>query len=76
MRRFYAVILLCLLAVASPVRAAEKQAPVQPEAISPEDLKVVAVMDILQLMDMAEEMDMVKDFNYLIEDEQNGNQNN
>jgi hypothetical protein len=76
MRRFCAVLLLCLLAAASPVRAGEKKAPVQPEAISPEDLKVVAVMDILQLMDMAEEMDMVKDFNYLIEDEQNGNQNN
>jgi hypothetical protein len=85
MPRIYVIILLCLLAAASPVRAAEKpapvrasqnSAPVRAETLSPEDLKVVAVMEILQLMDMAEDMDMVNDFNYLIEDEQNGNPNN
>jgi hypothetical protein len=75
MRQLFAFILVCLLAVASPVRAAEEKVPVQLESLSPEDLKVVAMMDILQLMDLAEEMDMCKDFNSLIEEKQNGNQN-
>jgi hypothetical protein len=75
MRRLFALVLVCLLAAASPVRAAEKKEPAQLEGLSPEDLKVVAVMEILQLMDLAEEIDMCKDYNYLIEEEQNGNQN-
>jgi hypothetical protein len=75
MRQLFAFILVCLLAAASPARAAEKIVPAQTESLSPEDLKVVAMMEILQLMDLAEEMDMCKDLNYLIEEKQNGNQN-
>lgn len=74
MPKFFAIILLCLLAGASPVRAAEKPVPEQPEGLSAEDLKVVAVMEILQLMELAEEMDMVKDINCLIEDDPNESQ--
>ena len=70
-----ALILLCLLAVVTPVRAAEKPDPEPAEELTAEDLKIVAVMEILQLMDMVEEIDMVKDFNYLIEDDQNDSQN-
>lgn len=72
MSKLMAIILLCLLAGATPVRAAEK--PVQPERLSAEDLKVVAVMEILQLMDLAEDMDLVKDMDYLIEDDANESQ--
>jgi hypothetical protein len=75
MRRIFALVLVCMLAAASPVRATEKKGAAPLEGPSPEDLKVVAVMDILQLMDLAEKMDMCKDFNYLIEEEQNGKQN-
>jgi hypothetical protein len=74
MPRFFAIILICLLAGASPVRSAEKPAAEQPEGLSEADLKVVAVMEILQLMELAEEMDMVKDINYLIEDDPNERQ--
>jgi hypothetical protein len=74
MPNLFAIILLCLLAGASSVRAAEKPVPEQPEKLSSEDLKVVAVMEILQLLDLAEEMDIVKDINYLIEDDPNERQ--
>ena len=74
MPKLAAIILLCLLAVATPVRAAEDPVPEPPESISAEDLKVVAVMEILQLMDLAEDMDMVKDIDYLIEDDANESQ--
>ena len=74
MPKLVAIIVLCLLAGATPVRAAEKPAPEQPESISAEDLKVVAAMEILQLMDLAEDMNMVKDMDYLIEDDANESQ--
>jgi hypothetical protein len=74
MPNLFAIIFLCLLAGAAPVRAAEKPVPEQPEGLSAKDLKVVAVMEILQLMDLSDEMDMVKDINYLIEDDQNESQ--
>jgi hypothetical protein len=74
MPKLVAIIVLCLLAGATPVRAAEKPVPEQTERISAEDLKVVAVMDILELMDLAEDIDMVKDMDYLIEDNANESQ--
>ncbi len=74
MPKLLTILLLCLLAGACPVRAAEKAVPEQPERLSEADLKVVAVMEILELMDMVEDIDMVKDFNYLIEDDQNESQ--
>ena len=75
MPKFFAIIFLYLCMGAASVQAGEKQAPINAAELSPEDLKVVAVMEILELMDLAEEMDMCKDFNYLIEEEQNGKQN-
>ncbi len=68
------IILLCLLLGAPSAQAAEKQSAAKAADISPEDLKVVAVMDILELMDLADNMDMVKDINYLIEEDQNETQ--
>jgi hypothetical protein len=73
MPKFLTIILLCLLMGATSAQAGEKQ-PINPAALSPEDLKVVAVMGILELMDLVEEIDMIKDINYLIEDDQNENQ--
>jgi hypothetical protein len=74
MPKFFAIIFLYLCMGAASVQAGEKQAPINAAELSPEDLKVVAVMEILELMDLAEEMDMVKDINYLIEDDQNETQ--
>ena len=71
MPRFLAIFLVCLLMGTASARAAENQSPTNPAELSPEDRKVVAVMEILQLMDLAEEIDMVKDINYLTEDNQN-----
>lgn len=75
MPRYLYFIFLCLFLGASAVQAGEKQAPAETAGISPEDLKVVAVMDVLELMDLAEELDMIKDINYLIEEDQYGTQN-
>lgn len=75
MPKLFAILLLCMLAGACPVRAAEKAVPEQPERLSEADLKVVAVMEILQLMDLAEDMEMFKDMEYLIEDDPNESQN-
>jgi hypothetical protein len=72
MPNFLTLVLVCLLVGATAAQAGEKQSPA-PGAPSPEDLKVVAMMETLQLMDLAQEMDMVKDINYLIEDDQNEN---
>ena len=74
MLNFLSIIVMCLLIGATSVQAGEKQAPVTQEELSPKDREVVAVMEILQLMDLAEEMDMIKDINYLIEEDQNGDQ--
>jgi hypothetical protein len=74
MPNFLTIVFLCLLMGAASARAAEKESPPNPAELSPEDLKVVAVIEILQIMDLAEEMDMVKDINYLIEDDQNESQ--
>ena len=67
------IILVCLLMGAVPVRAAENRSSANPDPLSPEDRKIVAVLDILELMDLAAEMDMVQDINYLIEVDQNEN---
>ncbi len=74
MPKFFAIIFLYLFMGAVSVQAGEKQAPINTAQLSPNDLKVVAVMEILEMMDLAEEMDMVKDINYLIEDDQNETQ--
>jgi len=74
MPRFLAIIFLYLFMGAASVQAGEKQASIDTAQLSPDDLKVVAVMEILELMDLAEELDMVKDINYLIEDDQNETQ--
>ncbi len=74
MPNFLAIIFLCLLMGAVSAQAAEKESPLNPQPLSPEDLKVVAVMEILDIMELAEEMEMVKDINYLIEDDQNESQ--
>ena len=71
---FLSIIVMCLLLGATSIHAAGQQAPAKPEELSPKDREVVAVMEILQLMDLAEELDMIKDINYLIEEDQNGDQ--
>ena len=74
MPNLFAIILMCLLAGIYPAHASEKPGSEQTESLSPEDLQVVAVMEILEMMDLVEEMDMVKDFNCLIEDDPNESQ--
>ena len=68
------VLFLCLYWTTAIAQAPEKQTSTDPPGLSPEDQKVVSVLDILQLMDLTEEMDMFKDMNYLIEDAPNETQ--
>jgi hypothetical protein len=74
MPKLFAIVLLCLLAGACPVRAQEAPVPEQPSGISAEDLKIVAVLEILQLMDLAENLDMADDMDFLIEEDPNESQ--
>ena len=76
MQRFLFSILVCLLMGAAPVWTAENNVSKPPVELSPEDRKVVAAMEILQLMDLTKEMEMLKDMNTLIEDDQNESQSN
>ena len=74
MQKLLAIFLACLLMGAASAWAAENQSSMNPVELSPEDRKVVAVMEILQLMDLADEIEMIKDINTLIEDDQNERQ--
>jgi hypothetical protein len=74
MPKLFAIVLLCLLAGAWPVRAQERPVTEQPPGPSSEDLKVVAVMETLELMDLAEDLDMVDDMDFLIEEDPNESQ--
>lgn len=75
MRHVVAIMVVCLLLRAAPAQAAEKQEPIDEAGISVEDLKVVQVLETLQLMELSEDMGMLKDMDYLIEDDQNATQN-
>ncbi len=70
MRKLLTKLTLCLLMGTATAWAGENQAVAKPASVSPEDEKVVAVLELLQLMDLAEEFDMVKDLEFLIEDDQ------
>jgi hypothetical protein len=63
--------LLCLFAGVASAQPEEGESPSVSEELSPEDLKIVAELETLQLLELAEDMDMLKDINYLIEDDQN-----
>lgn len=71
MQKIIARLILCLLMGVASAWAGEDQVTAKKKApVSPEDEKVMAVMEILQLMDLAEELNMVKDMEILIEDDQ------
>jgi hypothetical protein len=74
MPKFIAVIIFCLLLQGVSASPMAKKVTVKPLEISPEDSKVVAEMENLQLMDLANDMDMLKDLTYFIEDDKNGTQ--
>lgn len=52
----------------------DEQPPESASAPGPEDMEIIAVMDILRFMELAQSMDMVKDMDVLIEEYQNANQ--
>lgn len=74
MQIFFSFVFACLLMGAAPCWGAENNSPKHPVELSPEDRKVVAVMEILQLMDLAENLDMMKDMDTLIEEDQHESQ--
>jgi hypothetical protein len=71
MPQLIAMMILCLFPGDAWTQPAEAPLPTASAGISPEDLKVVAELETLQLLDLAEDLDMLKDINYLIEDDQN-----
>ena len=76
MTKFIAIIFLCLLMGATSAKAVENEELINQTKVSPEDFKVIAEIETLQLMDLAEDMDMLKDIEYLIEDDKNETKNN
>jgi hypothetical protein len=71
MPHLIAMMFLCLFAGNVWAQPVEEKHPTASPEISPEDLKVVAELETLQLLDLAEDLDMLQDINYLIEEEQN-----
>jgi hypothetical protein len=71
MGRLLAHFVLILMLVAGPVHAQDKAAKAPPPAPTSEDLKIIAMMEELQLMDMAKDMEMIKDMEHLVEENQN-----
>lgn len=67
MLKYLAPLILYLLFGAATACAESTQGEAVP-ALSEEDLKIIAMLEILQMMDLAEEMEMVKEIDYLIED--------
>lgn len=70
MRALFTRMLLLLLMGTSCAWAEERPAPASSAQPGPEDMKIIAMMEMLQMMDMTEEMEMIKDLEYLIEDNQ------
>ena len=74
MPKLIIIMLLCLFAgTVSAQPAEEDSSPVAAE-LSPEDLKIVAELETLQLWELAEEQEMMEDMNLLLEDGQNESQ--
>jgi hypothetical protein len=71
MPQLIAMVLLCLFAGDVWAQPSEEERPTASTEISPEDLKVVAELETLQLLELAEDLDMLQDINYLIEEDQN-----
>jgi hypothetical protein len=71
MGRLLAQIVLILMLVAGPAHARDKAAKAPPPQPTAEDLKIIAMMEELQLMDMAKDMEMIKDMDHLVEENQN-----
>jgi hypothetical protein len=71
MGRLLAQFVLILMLLAGPVHSQDKAAKAPPPDPTPEDLKIIAMMEELQLMDMAKDMEMIKDMEHLAEENQN-----
>jgi hypothetical protein len=70
MRRFLIHLVLILWVTAVPAWAGD-ESPTPPSPPTGEDLKVIALMEILKMMDLAQEMEMVKEMEYLTEENRN-----
>ena len=71
MSQLIIIMLLCLFAGTAWAQSEEEYPSTVSAELSPEDLKIVAELETLQLLELAEDLDMLKDINYLIEDDQN-----
>jgi len=67
------ILALCLWSM--PLHADDEAPKKEPtENISPDDMKIIAVMETLQMMDLIESMDMLEDLDVLLEENQNEDQ--
>ena len=70
MRPYLTAMLVFLLMGTAPVWAESHAGKAASKPPDPQDLKVIAVMEILQLLEMTDEMEMMSEMEYLIEDDQ------
>ena len=74
MLKWTMILLLSLFIGTASAHQTEKEKSVDSEAIAPEDLKIVAELETLQLMELAENFDMLQDMNLPVKDDQNESQ--
>lgn len=74
MLKWTMIVLLGFFIMTASAQGMGRDASEDPESISPEDLKVVAHMETLQLWELTEDQEMMEDMNLLIEEEENESQ--
>lgn len=74
MPKLIVIMLLCFFAGGASAQPVEGDSPGVPAELSPEDLRIVAELETLQLWELAEEQEMMEDIYLLIEDEPNESQ--
>jgi len=69
MRKSLVRLLLVMAMGMAPLWAGHAQAGERGSQPSPEDLQVIAVIEILNMLDLATNLEMVEDMEYLVEED-------
>ena len=71
MRKALVQFLLVISMTVAPIWAGEKQPGDRGGHPPPEDLEVIAAMEILNMLELATDMEMIEDMEYLVKEDQN-----